>query len=273
MKGIWRYIFVLMSAVVLSCDYSSPTAPDLGSVAPTIKISLPKLSATPMRINRVTLKVFGAGMDTLKSEMTISESGTRASGQVKVPSGDSRTFKVDAYLDSIRVYSGQKTQKIESGKVVTVDIPMALQVAALTLSPNDTTVSVGAQFSIKIKVNKVLSLTTLGTVLKFDPALLQVKDVVREDGFLKSAGGSVQQISLGKDNATGQVKLILGILPSVNSVSGDGFICTVTFKTIAAGTTRLWLETDPKLSSDLGLYNQTAQAITALGLDGMVIIR
>lgn len=273
MKVIWRYFFVLLSAIVLSCDYSGPTTPEIGSVAPTIKVSLPKISATPMRINRVALKIFGAGMDTLKSDMTISESGTRASGRVKVPYGDSRTFKVDAFMDSIRVFSGQKSVKIESGKTVSVDIPMTLQVAALTLSPNDTTLTVGTEFTMKIRVNKVVNLTTLGTILKFDPALLQVKDLVREDSFLKSGGGSVQQISLGKDNTAGQVKLILGILPSASSVSGDGYICQVTFKTIAAGTTRIWLEADPKLSSDLGLFNQSAQSITAYGLDGIVVIR
>lgn len=274
---IYRFYYILLIllgiTIFVSCE--TPTSPEIAGsdTVSNINLTLPKISGVSADIDRVDLIVFGPGLDTIKTELAISPNSTKARGQLRVLGGQNRTFKAEAFTDSLLVFSGSITLTITAGKTISVNIPMTLQVPALTFVPNDTVLTNGSEFDVKLKVNKVDSLTTIGVRLLFDPNYLQVQDLARDDAFLKSNGGFVQQIIFNKDNTIGRVNLVLGVLPASKFVGGSGSIGIITFKTMAAGSCRLRLEVDPSVSSDLGLYNNKALLIPALGLGGFITIK
>ncbi|MCD6097896.1 hypothetical protein J7K18_03280 [bacterium] len=136
---------------------------------------------------------------------------------------------------------------------------------AVLISPSSYSAVVGEVFDIEIALRYVEDLVGVGVRLNFDSEKLEVVELGREDDFLTSNSGAVNQLTFTSDNDEGYVKLVLGILPasaSVSDMSGNARgIGKITFRALSPGTAELLLSVDNASDSDLGLYNSSAELI------------
>jgi len=133
------------------------------------------------------------------------------------------------------------------------------------VSPSSASVVVDEVFDIEIALKYVEELVGVGVRLNFDSDKLEVVELGREDDFLTSNSGAVNQLTFTSDNDEGYVKLVLGILPasaSVSDMSGSARgIGRITFRALSPGTAELLLSVDNTHDSDLGLYDSSAELI------------
>jgi hypothetical protein len=118
----------------------------------------------------------------------------------------------------------------------------------------------------------VTGMSTIGTQVTFDTSKVLVKDLGREDTFLKSQGGSVNTLKFSKDNIAGKVDMVLGVFPGSASVSGDGKIGRIVFEARQKGVVDLHLLLDNTADPDLGLYDKNANLLYAIGLGGRITV-
>jgi general secretion pathway protein D len=101
--------------------------------------------------------------------------------------------------------------------------------------------TVGATFQIAVTANNVHDLASVPMQLQFDPKVLQLVNVDDNGtgGLLGKDGQAVTTVH--RDDGTGGVTVSETRPPSAKGVDGQGTICTLTFKAIAAGDTPIAL--------------------------------
>ena len=115
----------------------------------------------------------------------------------------------------------------------------------LRLSANTFDVEVEQEFTIDVLVENAPEVYGADVQLGFDPTVLQVVDADnRTDGVQLSAGSffdPAQSFFLQNmvDNATGTMRLAMTLLNPAPPVQGDGLLCQITFRVIAAGRTTI----------------------------------
>ncbi len=271
---LWVHgLFVLaLLAFTFSCNQAVPIEPpNSEEAAITASIDLSHTQLTASAITDILLQVSGAGMDTVRKHLTLD--GTKATAQLKVKAGKSRTFTATAYQGATTVLSGSSTMDLAAGKSANVAIRLNFLISAIMLSPPDTSVAKDASFTLYIKARNVTDLCTFGAKISFDKTKLEVLDLGREDTFLKSNGGAINQLRFTKDNTLGKVEMVLGVFPATTSVTGDGKIGKIVFKALAAGTANLTISMDTAADADLGLYDKNANLVNSLALGGQITIR
>jgi hypothetical protein len=219
-----------------------------------------------MSLTKILLQVSGEGIDTINQELTME--GSTARGQVKVPKKKDLLFSVTAYNDTVAVLSGSQVFNTKDGKTVEIDLDFL--VAALILSPPNVTVKKDSTVTFALSARHVTDLGTVGARVSFDASKLQVVDLQREDDFLTSQSGAVNQLVFSKDNTAGTVSLVIGIVPATAAVSGDGTIAKIVFKTQQTGTTDVDLSLDAGVDSDLGFFDKNADPLYAIGLGSRI---
>ena len=115
----------------------------------------------------------------------------------------------------------------------------------LRLSANTFDVEMDQEFTIDVLVENAPEVYGADVQLGFDPAVLQVVDADnRTDGVQLSAGSffdPAQSFFLQNmvDNSTGTMHLAMTLLNPAPPVQGDGLLCQITFRVIAAGRTTI----------------------------------
>lgn len=140
-----RRIFYLIIIVLLglSCSEKNPIFEIEGNSLVQLQITFEQIGSqfTPLAkiatVTKVVITVTGEDMSTVTEDLEVDlETGT-ATGKVKVPKGDSRTFQVDGIDgNDINQFSGSTTQDIEKD-IETVEI----DVHWITPDPVDFTIS------------------------------------------------------------------------------------------------------------------------------------
>jgi len=271
-----RVISILVMLFVVAgfsaCSRLASTAPeDVDNVTIAASIQLPHKNFNWQTLTKMVLQVTGSNTDTIRSELTLSAGG--ASGKVEVPVGKLLTFTVTGYQDQIPVLSGSTQFKPEAGKDNKINISLNFLQTALILTPADSSVNVGDQLTLFLQVRHCTDLGTIGARILFDNTKLKVVDLGREDDFLKSQSGSVNQLEFTKDNTNGTVDIVLSVFPASAAVSGDGKIGRIVFQALSAGTANLSVSVDNTVDSDLGLYDKNAQLIQAFALGSRITIK
>lgn len=258
---------------LFGCGQQPPTAlenPDTSDVVASLQWPIAETSQAGL--TKVVFQVTGKDMDTLKQEL-LPEAG-QIQTILKVPSGNSRIFKVTAFKNTAAVMSGLDTLNLAKGASVKLNLQLNFIYPAITLTPVQKTVAVNDTFTVYFKVHKVDSLSGVGVRLSYDNTKLDVQDLGREDAFLSSNGGTVVQLQFNRDASHGQVNLVLGIIGSKQAVSGAGLVGRVRFKALAANTTsELTLVADPLVDSNLGLLNNKGTYLSAFALGSKIICR
>lgn len=265
-------IFALLLLTGLSCHSLSPTAPrgtDMISVQTAINLSATGVSASSL--SRMVLEVCGEDMDTLRTDLTVS--GGYASGVIKVPAGESRTFTALGYQQDDLVLRGSTTVDLKKGEAIKVKIDLTYLRSTVILSPPRVTVAADSSFTLYLAARQVQKLAAFGARITFDPTYLKVTELGRENAFLTSNGGSITQMQFNRDNTLGHVDVVLGVFPAAKAVSGDGAIARMRFEPLKSGSTVIELHLDKETDADLGLYDNQAIAIGALALACTVTIQ
>ena len=274
-KAVLNIAVSLLLALIGACEKPLATAPvnEPETGAETI-VSLSKAAVAETGVSRLVVGVTGVGMKPIQIDTLITAEGPFRT-VLNVPPGKNRIFQVSAYQDTLIVLAGKDSLDLTAGQKVTLNMKLKFQLPALTLTPLDTTLSKNSTFTLHLLAHHVDSLCTIGTMLKFDPAKLQVVELGREDDFLKKNGGAVAQLQFSKDNTAGEVVLRLSIMPAMKNVSGEGKIARIVFKAVDGPNAEIHNSLHNQNPSDIefGLLDQHGNPMRAIALGSHVTIQ
>jgi general secretion pathway protein D len=104
--------------------------------------------------------------------------------------------------------------------------------------PINTTQTVGSTFQASVYLMNAHDVFTVPVEIQFDPKILQLVNV--DTGGL--LGGDGQPVALvHRDEGNGMVTISASRPPGVSGVNGEGQVCILTFKTLAAGDSNIAL--------------------------------
>ncbi|WP_241654529.1 cohesin domain-containing protein [Granulicella sibirica] len=127
-------------------------------------------------------------------------------------------------------------------------------------SPNQ---AVGATFQVAVSATNAHDLYAVPLQMQFDPKVLQLVNVDAGD-FLGRDGQAVAIVH--RDEGNGLVTISTSRPPSAKGVDGQGNICTLTFKAIAAGDSQLTL-------TKVGAKNSAQASLPAVGSQATVHVK
>jgi general secretion pathway protein D len=146
--------------------------------------------------------------------------------------------------------------------------PTAAAVAAglpvsLNIAPADSTHPVGSTFTASVVLSNAHDVFAVPVQVQFDPKVLQLVNV-DAGGLL---GGDGQPVALvHRDEGNGTVTISASRPPGVSGVNGQGEVCTLTFKAIAAGDSTIALV-------KVGAKNSLQANLPAVGSQGVVHVK
>jgi|GEM_PF-1345931 len=263
---------VLFFALSISCSKLSPLdSPEnsYSSIAAHVKFMEPRLSATAFDSLILTIK--GKDVNTVKQKLTLE--GTKAKAHIKVPADVELTATVAAFKDSMQVMQGDDTFSVKAGKTFPLTIKMDFLVPTIILFPPDSVISKGEKITLYLAARSVVDMATFGAQVQFDPSILQVEELGREDDFLTSKAGNVNQLLFTQDNEKGTIDVVLGIFPASKCVSGGGNVGRIVFTTISSGTTDLSIHIEHDKNSNYALFDKNADLMYAMGLGGRITVQ
>jgi general secretion pathway protein D len=123
--------------------------------------------------------------------------------------------------------------------------------------------SVGSTFQVAIMVGNGRDIFSVPLQLKFNSAVLQLVNV--DSGDFLSRDGQVVSIS-HRDDGNGLVAIATERPPNATGISGQGSLCTLTFKAIAPGDSDLTL-------IKVGAHNSAQANLPAFGTQAMVHVK
>jgi general secretion pathway protein D len=133
----------------------------------------------------------------------------------------------------------------------------------LSVIPANSTQTVGSTFQVAVMLGNGKDIYSVPLQLQFNPALLELVNVDAGD-FL---GGDGQAVAIvHRDEGNGLVTISTSRPPGAAGVSGQGSVCTLTFKAIAAGDSNLGLV-------KVGARNSTQAAVPAVGTQAVVHVK
>jgi len=140
-----------------------------------------------------------------------------------------------------------------------------MSAAALTLAvaPGSSDQTVGATFQVSIVAHNAHDLFAVPLQIQFDPKVLSLVNVDAGD-LLGKDGQSVALVH--RDEGNGAVTISATRPPGTKGVDGQGSICTLTFKAIAAGDSTLAL-------TRIGTRDSQQNRIAANGTQGIVHVK
>ena len=141
---------------------------------------------------------------------------------------------------------------------VSPNAPVALSVVSSNGSP-----SVGSTFQVAIAATNGHDLYAVPVQLQFDPKVLQLVNVDAGE-FLGRDGQTVAIVH--RDEGNGLVTISTSRPPGVKGVEGQGNVCTLTFKAIAAGDSNLALV-------KVGARNSAQVSLPAVGSQAVIHVK
>jgi hypothetical protein len=272
-KRIWGLlVFSGMAALIIQCSKLAPTEPvpvHQSSVAASIHINQKNYTATDL--DSLILEITGDGVKTIRHKIVFD--GTKAQDQLQVPANKPLTVSATGYQDSTAVLYGSKPLEAQSaGQINNVRIVLDFLVPTIILTPPDSVIQKDQQIEVFLSARNVVEMATFGCLVRFDPTVLQVVELGRQDDFLTLNRGAVTQLEFTQDNLAGTVRAVLGVFPASSAVSGSGNVGRILFKAIKSDTTDISIQVDNSKNSDLGLFNKNADLMYSVGLGSRLVI-
>ena len=131
-----------------------------------------------------------------------------------------------------------------------------------TVVPPASNQAVGSTFQVAVMLGNARDISSVPLQLKFNPAVLQLVNV--DSGDLLSRDGQLASLVHREDN--GLVAISTTRPPNSAGVSGQGSLCTLTFKAIAAGDSDLTLV-------KVGAINSKQANLPAVGSQAVVHVK
>jgi general secretion pathway protein D len=134
---------------------------------------------------------------------------------------------------------------------------------SFSVVPSSSNQSVGSTFQVAVMLGNGHDIFSVPLQMKFDPAVLQLVNV--DSGDFLSRDGQLVSIS-HRDDGKGLVAVAAERPPNSAGVSGQGSVCTLTFKAIAAGDSDLTLV-------KVGAHNSAQANLPAVGSQAVVHVK
>jgi len=133
---------------------------------------------------------------------------------------------------------------------------------SFTVVPPSSNQAVGSTFQVAVMLGNGRDIFSVPLQMKFNPAVLQLVNV--DSGDLLSRDGQLASLVHREDN--GLVAISTSRPPNATGVSGQGSLCTLTFKAIAAGDSDLTLV-------KVGALNSKQANLPAVGSQAVVHVK
>ena len=134
---------------------------------------------------------------------------------------------------------------------------------SFTVVPQSANQSIGSTFQVAVMLGNAHDVFSVPLQMKFNPAVLQLVNV--DSGDLLSRDGQLVSIS-HRDDGAGLVAIAAERPPNATGVNGQGSICTLTFKAVAAGDSDLTLV-------KVGARNSAQANLPAVGSQAVVHVK
>jgi general secretion pathway protein D len=134
---------------------------------------------------------------------------------------------------------------------------------SFTVVPPTANQSVGSTFQVAVTLGGGQDIYSVPLQLQFNPAVLELVNVDAGD-FLSRDGQAVAIVH--RDEGNGLVTISTSRPPGAKGVSGQGNVCTLTFKATAAGDSNLSLV-------KVGARNSTQSTLPAVGSQAVVHVK
>ena len=134
---------------------------------------------------------------------------------------------------------------------------------SFTVVPPSSSQSVGSTFQVAVMLSNAHDVFSVPLQLKFNQAVLQLVNV--DSGDFLSRDSQLVSIS-HRDDGNGLVAIATERPPNTSGVSGQGSLCTLTFKAIAAGDSDLTLV-------KVGARTSTQANLPAVGSQAVVHVK
>jgi len=133
----------------------------------------------------------------------------------------------------------------------------------LAVTPATGSQAVGATFTVAVTATNAHDLYSLPLQMQFDPKVLKLVNVDAGD-FLSHDGQAVALVH--RDEGNGAVTVSATRPPGARGVDGEGTICTLTFKALAAGDSTLAL-------TRIGAKDSQQSSLTTIGNQAVVHVK
>ncbi len=131
------------------------------------------------------------------------------------------------------------------------------------VTPANATQAVGSTFQVAVMASNARDLYSVPLQMQFNPQVLQLVNV--DSGEMLGRDG--QAVALAhRDEGNGQVTISASRPPSTKGVDGQGSICVLTFKALAAGDSNLSL-------TKVGAQNSAQVNLPSVGSQGVVHVK
>jgi general secretion pathway protein D len=138
------------------------------------------------------------------------------------------------------------------------------QPVTLSIQPPVAAQAVGSTFQTTVMVSNAQDLFSVPMQLQYNPAVLQLVNV-DAGPFLGSDGQAVSLVHRVEDS-TGLVTISSSRPPNTKGVTGQGSLCTLTFKAIAPGDSSLTF-------AKVGAHNSAQANLPAVGSQATVHVK
>ncbi len=133
----------------------------------------------------------------------------------------------------------------------------------LSVVPSNSNQTVGSTFQVAVMLGNGTDIYSVPLQLQFNPAVLELVNVDAGD-FLARDG---QAVALShRDDGSGMVTISTSRPPGVAGITGQGNVCTLTFKAVAAGDSNLALV-------KVGAHNSAQATLPAVGSQAVVHVK
>lgn len=263
---------ILTAVLVLQCSRLAPTEPEVmeqASLSASLHMTDRNYSAS--NLDSLVFEITGKDVKPIRKKIIFN--GVRIEDKIKVPAQKSLLIAATGYQDTTAVlYGSQTVDAIGIGKSANVHITLGFLVSTIILTPPAVQLTTGQQIEVFLSARNVIELATFGCLVRFDPTMLQVVELGRQDDFLKANRGTVTQLEFTHDNVDGNVRAVFGIFPASSAVSGSGNVGRIVFKALRSGITDVSIQVDNRKNSDLGLFNKNADLLYSVGLGSRITI-
>jgi general secretion pathway protein D len=133
----------------------------------------------------------------------------------------------------------------------------------LTVVPANSTQTVGSTFQVAVMLGNGKDIHSVPLEMQFNPAVLQLVNVDAGD-FLSRDAQAVSVVH--RDNGEGGVTISMSRPPGAAGMTGQGNVCTLTFKAVAAGDSNLSL-------TKVGARNSAQATLPAVGTQAVVHVK
>ena len=134
---------------------------------------------------------------------------------------------------------------------------------SLTVAPASSNQTVGSTFQVAVMLGNGKDIYSVPLQMQFNPAVLELVNVDAGD-FLGRDGQAIAIVH--RDEGNGLVTISTSRPPGATGVSGQGSVCTLTFKAIAAGDSNLGLV-------KVGAHNSAQASLPAVGSQAVVHVK